>query len=112
MGVRSYVIALRHFQPKSKQAFLARVAVKHRCLCTGWHGGWRRSPLDVLGRDHLMLARFLTNGAASQRCEYDRRHRSNVEKAMPLHYDFSLDVSTSARARARGWWKVSSKMLG
>src|SRR5215475_5782990 len=28
MGVRSYVVALRHFQTKSKQAFLARVAVK------------------------------------------------------------------------------------
>src|SRR5262249_12742769 len=39
MGVRSYVVALRHFQTKSKQGFLARVAVKHRRLRTGWQGG-------------------------------------------------------------------------
>src|SRR5262249_25509236 len=90
---------------------LARVAVKHRCLGTGWQGGWRRSPFDVLGRDHLMLASLLTNGAASQRCEYDRRHRSNVEKDVPFHCDFSLDVSTSGCEGAHGWWKVSNKMV-
>ena len=49
-----------------------------------------------------MLASLLTNGAAGQRCEYDRRHRSNVEKDVPFHCDFSLDVSTSAREGAHG----------
>ena len=44
-----------------------------------------------------MLACFLTNGAASQRCETDRRHRSNVEKGMPIHCGFSFDLSPSAR---------------
>src|SRR5262249_4709919 len=111
MGVRSNVIALRHFQPKSKQALLARVAIKHCRLRTGWDGRGCRSPFDILGRDQLMLARLLTNGAASQRCESDRRHRSNAEKDMPLHCDSSLDASTSARQRARGWWKVSNKMV-
>ena len=49
-----------------------------------------------------MLASLLTDGAAGQRCEYDRRHRSNVEKDVPFHCDFSLDVSTSAREGAHG----------
>ena len=49
-----------------------------------------------------MLASLLTKGAAGQRCEYDRRHRSNVEKDVPFHCDFALDVSTSAREGAHG----------
>src|SRR5262245_40588037 len=112
MSVRSNVIALWRFQTKSKQAFLARVAIKHHRLRTGWEGGWRRSPFDVLWRDQFVLACLLTSGAASQRCESDRRHRGYVEKSMPIHCGFSFDFSTSEREAARcGWWKISGRMV-
>ena len=54
-----------------------------------------------------MLACFLTNGAASQRCESDRRHRNNVEKGVPIHCGFSFDLSTSAREPAV--WMVENQ---
>ena len=57
-----------------------------------------------------MLACLLTKGAASKRCESDSR-RSNVEKGMPIHCDFSLKLSTSAREPAGGpaVWMVEQR---
>src|SRR5215469_12109676 len=111
MGVGSNVIALRHFQPKGKLALFARVAVKHRCLRSGWEGGWCRSPLDVLRRDQFMLARLLTNGAASQRCKSDRRHCSNVEKNIPTHFVTPLLIDHLARNAPSPFGLVSSRLL-